>query len=112
MSKIKITNKELKNMYNEIYIINDKTLCLYLEARFFNCGIYGWNYDVYELDCDTCLITGYRNQTGIKIPYKLEEKYKKKIKKLYNSDLEYNKKIEKNKKIIEKMILECKEEAK
>lgn len=109
MSKIKITNKELKNMYNEIYIINDKTLCLYLKPRFFNCGIYGWNYDVYELDYDTCLITGYRNQPGNRIPCNLEEKYKKKIRKLYNSDLDYNNKIEKNKKIIEKMILEFKE---
>lgn len=26
----------------------------------YNAGIYGWNYDVFELDWNTCIITGYR----------------------------------------------------
>lgn len=62
--KAKITNKEVRLMYDNILLCKDANLENLLasrfSARFYNCGTYGWNYDVYSFG-DTCIIVGYRN---------------------------------------------------
>ena len=30
------------------------------EPNFFTAGVYGWNSDVYVIDCNTVIVTGYR----------------------------------------------------
>ena len=30
------------------------------EPNFYTVGVYGWNADVYVIDCDTVIVTGYR----------------------------------------------------
>ena len=30
------------------------------EPNFYTAGVYGWNADVYVIDCDTVIVTGYR----------------------------------------------------
>lgn len=32
----------------------------WLEPDFYTAGVYGWNSDVYVIDCDTVIVTGYR----------------------------------------------------
>ena len=31
-----------------------------MEPKWYTCGIYGWNADVYLIDLDTVIVTGYR----------------------------------------------------
>ena len=58
-----ITKNEIKRRYEtiiqlgycDIYDLTRK-----LKKIGYNAGIYGWNYDVFELDWNTCIITGYR----------------------------------------------------
>ena len=62
--KAKITNKEVRSMYDNVLLCNnanlENLLASRFPARFYNCGTYGWNYDVYSFG-DTCIIVGYRN---------------------------------------------------
>lgn len=44
----------------------------------YNCGLYGWNYDVYELEykgIKICLVTGYRPYNARRLNYKIVAKY-------------------------------------
>lgn len=43
----------------------------------YNYGVYGWNFDVYDIDGYT-LTTGYRNMVGNRLPYELTEALEKK----------------------------------
>lgn len=59
----KIIRKNYENIINVGYS-NLQNLLRYDEAKYYNHGIYGWNWDAYELDKNTCIITGYRNTLG------------------------------------------------
>lgn len=62
MLKCKVTKKELKeNYYNIISIgyCQAEFLLRYKLPRFYYCNIYGWRFDVYEIDYGTILTTGY-----------------------------------------------------
>lgn len=52
-----------KNIINVGYA-NLANLFNYDEADYYNHGIYGWNWDAYELDWNTCIITGDKNTLG------------------------------------------------
>lgn len=66
MGKLRITNKELKNKYK--YIVS----CRYCElinllsslTPKYNAGVFGWNYDCYEIAPDIAIVTGYRIPKG------------------------------------------------
>ena len=38
------------------------------EPNFYTAGVYGWNADVYVIDCDTVIVTGYRPFGNIELP--------------------------------------------
>ena len=38
------------------------------EPNFYTAGVYGWNSDVYVLDYDTVIVTGYRPFGNIELP--------------------------------------------
>jgi hypothetical protein len=77
-----------------------------------NDGIYGWNYSIYEIDYNTCVLTGYRGMFGSRIDRATYKKYEKKAKDIYNGvkvpykNLSYEKRQEKIKKLVEKMFQE------
>lgn len=78
---IKVTRKELENTFVNIYCVGycelEYTL-RYAKRLFYNYGYYGWNYDVYMVDADTVILTGYRGTFGKRIPVELAEKTEKK----------------------------------
>lgn len=42
----------------------------------YNCGVYGWNNDIFvDYSTDICITTGYRNMRGERIPTEIIEKY-------------------------------------
>ena len=49
-----------------------------IEPQFYNCGVYGWNCDLYaDYETDTLITTGYRNMRGASIPREILHKYEK-----------------------------------
>lgn len=68
MIKQKVTSKFVKDVFGVQNIINvryckiDKWLHR-LSPMFYTCGIYGWNYDVYNLS-GFAICQGYRNIPG------------------------------------------------
>lgn len=63
-------------------------ICRYIEPQFYNCGIYGWNCDLWiDYSADTVITSGYRNMRGENIPHTIIEKYDRRasdIEKAYN----------------------------
>lgn len=63
--KVEIKQNQLRRMYNgRLFILPDwgplwNVFHRYAEPRFYNAGVYGWNFDAYELG-DSCLVSGYR----------------------------------------------------
>lgn len=104
MKKIRTTEKEIKNNFTNIYYCNycnlQNLLTLY-QPDYYTKGVYGWNADVYVIDFDTVIVTGYRPFGNIKIENceELEEQAKKVLRSnLNNNDKHYiiNKIITKN----------------
>lgn len=62
MSKVKATQKSIKEAYSNILVIpycDLQHLLRYEEAFYYTAGIYGWNADVYIYE-DVAICTGYR----------------------------------------------------
>lgn len=80
--KMKVTNKLLKNNYFKMYVVGYcdlQNIMQGIEPRFYNTGVYGWNYDVFESpDGRAVISTGYRNMQGVRIPSAILDKYNKK----------------------------------
>lgn len=63
MLKMKVTRKYLCNNFTNIISAPYCALQDLLKHEtplWYTSGIYGWNADVYFVDIDTCIVTGYR----------------------------------------------------
>lgn len=91
MAKIKATAKSIKNAYRNIIAIGYCDLYYILQhfsPAYYTCGINGWNSDVYIINEDTVISTGYRPIHGKYAASKLIEEYNQKGNELvtkYNS---------------------------
>lgn len=91
MEKIKTTKKYIKANYN--YILNTSYgnadyLLTGIEPRYYNAGIYGWNWNGYELTENLCIITGYRNTLGQDVDQEVLKYYENQAKQTFqNSNL-------------------------
>lgn len=75
--KFKTTTKDLRNNYRRIISIPYCAAQYLLRGRYpiaYNCGTYGWNYDVYcisDIIQGAIICTGYRSMpAGIDYDYK------------------------------------------
>lgn len=69
--KFKTTRKQISNYYGRVYQAGYCELYpLYRgsDATGYTFGVYGWNYDVYEIDGNTCITSGYRAMFGRELP--------------------------------------------
>jgi len=77
--KLKTTNKQIRNNFNKIIKIgycNAQSL-LYFNSPFaYNCGVYGWNCDFYEIN-KVCISMGY-NPIGTSLDYSKVNELEKK----------------------------------
>lgn len=81
--KFKTTNKALREGYARIYqcgYCDLANLLRHESAKAYASGVYGWNYDVYEID-GIAITTGYRGMIGERIPSEIIKKYEAKAKK-------------------------------
>lgn len=82
--KCHVTRNDIRRNYDKIYqcgYANLANLLTYDSAKYYNSGVYGWNFDVYEI-YGIALVTGYRNCIGKKIDYEICKKYESKAKRI------------------------------
>lgn len=106
--KVKVNQKQIKENYQNIICVGYCDLCYLLKTKdpnFYTSGIYGWNADIYQIDYNTVIVTGYRpfgnitsNVTG------LNSKYNEKARKIYTSNIDYDKICEKLDKLLKEYI--------
>lgn len=60
--KMRISEKELKKNFKNIYCVGycELKMLEFMEADYYTTGVYGWNCDVFKIDNNTLLVTGYR----------------------------------------------------
>ena len=77
--KIQTTMKYITKHYNNVFscgYCDLQDIMKHEEPVYYNCGVYGWNCDIYvDFKRDIAITTGYRNMTGKRISTELIEKY-------------------------------------
>lgn len=92
--KLFVTKPQVKKNYYRILCTGYCTMQFLLIGKYpiaYNSGVYGWNYDLYDLD-GIALLTGYRGTYGTYINPMEEEKQARAI--WENRTLPYEKKLE------------------
>ena len=96
--KIKVSKKEVVESFKNIICIGYcdlQSLLSYIDADYYTSGVYGWNADIYKINNNTVIVTGYRPFGNIR-NYDLVRKYEKKAEKIkYDYDIDYKTKIRK-----------------
>lgn len=103
--KIKMTNKQLQAGNRRVVAIcyeQAPYLLHGVNAYAYNCGVYGWNWDAYDIGGGVTVCTGYRNLTGARVKYDdLEEEAEKAIGEWYAHLMQEGAAERANKKIAE-----------
>lgn len=69
--KTKITKKAIMCAYRNVIKVgycDMQDALKWREPNFYTAGVYGWNSDVYVIDYDTVIVTGYRPFGNVKLP--------------------------------------------
>lgn len=69
MTKLNVTRKWVYNNFDNIITVPYCTLhdlLKDLSPQWYTSGTYGWNADIYCIDMETCIVTGYRPFGNIK----------------------------------------------
>ena len=80
--KYKATIKEIKQGYRTIIAVGYSGLQGLLKDKYpiaYNCGVYGWNFDLYDIG-GVAIVTGYRNMPtkNAHASYELTKEYEEK----------------------------------
>lgn len=109
--KVNVTMKQITKNYRKRIAIGycqAQYLLRYQEPVYYTKGIYGWNNDIYYMDYETVIITGYRNLRGnINYKYETLEKYEREARHIYNNyNIRYDDKITKINDLLNQFIKE------
>lgn len=88
----RMTKNTIRKSYDNIIEVGYAELPWFLEYTKkigYNAGVYGWNWDAYKLDYNTCIVTGYRNTLGQKIDRKYIQKIDQRARKIFNENWQY-----------------------
>lgn len=69
--KTQITKKAITSAYRNIIKVgycDMQDALKWREPNFYTAGAYGWNSDVYVIDYDTVIVTGYRPFGNVELP--------------------------------------------
>ena len=72
-----------------------------LNCDYYTAGIYGWNADIYIIDSNTVIVTGYRAFGNIVSKYEINKKYNKKANEIM---IQYPKKYEERKEELNELL--------
>lgn len=98
MQKREATRNTIRRNYKNIINVgyaNLQHLLKYDDAKYYNHGVYGWNWNAYELDENTCIITGYRNTLGDDIDHEYTQIIDNKAREILNNYNNYDDKKQK-----------------
>lgn len=76
--KEKVTRKFIMNTFDKVIELGycqAQNLLTYKTPKFYTAGVYGWNADIYLIDENTVIVTGYRPFGNIHPDYKTVEYY-------------------------------------
>lgn len=108
--KIKTTKKQITNNYINIICVGYCDLSYLLKgqnASYYTCGVYGWNADIYHINNNTCIVTGYRPFGNIYPSYDcITQKYNEKARQIYYNN-DYTIATKKINKLLNKFINDC-----
>lgn len=69
--KTKTTKKAIMSAYRNVIKVgycDMQDALKWREPNFYTAGVYGWNSDVYVIDNDTVIVTGYRPFGNVELP--------------------------------------------
>lgn len=78
MIKLKISKREIKNNFKNVLYCGYcelSDLLNYRNANYYNANSYGWRNDIYLIDNNTVIVTGYEPFGNIEIPKDIAKKY-------------------------------------
>lgn len=79
MKKIKTSMRDIRNGWRKVFRAGYCDLSNIFhnrEPQMYNCGVYGWNCDIYcDYGRNIAITTGYRNMAGVRIPGEIIQKY-------------------------------------
>ena len=109
--KMRISEKELKKSFKNIYSVGycELKMLEFMEADYYTAGVYGWNCDVYKIDNNTLLVTGYRT-FGKQVPKEVVNIYNKMFEELKEKYHYYKNFKEKLNILLKSLIVSIKEE--
>ena len=79
--KYKATKKEIRENYANIICVpycGLQALLRLENPHYYNSGTYGWNFDVYTIDPETVIVTGYRPFGNFRPEYEMTKEYERK----------------------------------
>lgn len=109
--KTHATKNFINKNYKNIFCVGYEDLHFLLKAYdaiFYNAGSCGWNWDAYEVDYNTVIITGYRNFTGYTIPYETVIKYDQQARNLFRNSCDWNETKKQLHKLMQELLQELK----
>ena len=89
MKKVKVTQREIKEGFKNIIEVGYceiQHLLSHKNPDYYTSGVYGWNADIYKINNNTVIVTGYRPFGNIR-NWNLARKYEEKA---YKIDHDWN----------------------
>lgn len=116
MKKIKVSQKTIKEGWKNVICIgycNIQYLLYYMDADFFTARREGWGADIYKIDYNTAIVTGYAPFGNIRPDYDLQQKYDRLAREVVcNNALSFDKQKEELRELLEQFVAEVLENEK
>ena len=110
---VEMTRNDVKKAFTKIYAADYCSLECLLKNQLrigYNAGTFGWNYDVFSLNENVALRTGYRNMPGKEIPTNITSYYNKRAEEIFhNPILSYEEKNKNLSELIDQLVDELEE---
>ena len=113
MKNQKVTKNKIMSEYKNVIRVGYcelQHLLRFQERKHFTSGAYGWNADIYQVDYNTVIVTGYRPFGNVKADYDLINKYDSEARKIICSNLNYEEQQTKVNELLEKFTQESLQE--
>lgn len=108
MIKLKVSKREIKNNFKNVLYCGYcelADLLSYKNANYYNANCYGWRNDIYLINNNTVVVTGYEPFGNIEIPRDITKKYNDIAKKIkIDKKLDFEAHREKIDNLIDEMI--------
>lgn len=110
MIKLKVSKRDIKNNFRNVLYCSYcelADLLSYKDANYNNANSYGWRNDIYLINNNTVIVTGYEPFGNIEIKTSVCKKYNEEAKKILNNrNFSFEAKKDELQNLIDKMIKE------